>query len=69
MRKIELYLQFAKECRGLARAARSQEHRDVLLEMAQTWDLLAMERSREIGAPGTLKDHSDNGGSGGPGNS
>ncbi len=38
----------AEECRQLARKTAPGEHRDQLLNMAQTWEALATERDREI---------------------
>ena len=48
MRKIQDYLKHAEECRLLARKTAPGEHRDQLLNMAQTWEALAAERDREI---------------------
>jgi len=44
VRKVSEYRQHADECRTLARRARAPEHRDMLLNMAATWDSLAEER-------------------------
>ena len=38
------YRQHAKECRGLAKTVRSPQHRDMLVNMAATWDRLAEDR-------------------------
>ena len=48
MRKIQDYKKHAEECRQLARKTAPGEHRDQLLNMAQTWEALATERDREI---------------------
>src|SRR3982075_3038737 len=36
--------QHAKECRGLAKRSRSLEHREMLLNIAATWESLANDR-------------------------
>ena len=45
MKKASEYRQHAEECRMLANRMEQGEHRDQLLEMAATWDRLAVERS------------------------
>jgi hypothetical protein len=45
MKKASEYRQHAVECRHLAAAMQSGEQRDQLLAMAETWDLLAADRS------------------------
>jgi hypothetical protein len=49
LKKIEEYLRYAAECRGMARAA-SPAYRLQLHEMAETWEQLAHKR-RERGFP------------------
>ena len=44
--KVSEYRQHAKECRGLAKQSRSAEHRQMLLNMAVTWESLANDRIR-----------------------
>jgi hypothetical protein len=44
MRKVSEYRQHAKECRGLAKTVRSPQHRDMLINMAATWESLAADR-------------------------
>ena len=44
MSKIPEYRQHAKECRGLAKTVRSPQHRDMLINMAATWESLAADR-------------------------
>ena len=48
MKKSEDYLKHAKACRGLAKQMESGEQRDQLLKMAETWEVLAAERSRTL---------------------
>ena len=44
MKKVSEYRQHAKECRGLAERSRSPEHREMLLNIAATWESLANDR-------------------------
>ena len=48
MKKASEYRQHAEECRVLANRMEQGEHRDQLLEMAATWDRLAVERSELV---------------------
>jgi hypothetical protein len=56
MKKIEDYRQHADECRSLANRSRSAEERDMLLNMAQTWDSLAVDRGTHIARQKRLAD-------------
>jgi hypothetical protein len=47
MRKIEDYKKHADECRAMARRTTVADQRELLLNMAQTWESLATERERE----------------------
>jgi hypothetical protein len=42
--KVSEYRQHAKECRGLAKRSGSPEHRNMLLDIAATWESLAKDR-------------------------
>jgi hypothetical protein len=44
MSKVSEYRKHAKECRGLAKRSRSAEHREMLLNIAATWESLADDR-------------------------
>ena len=44
MKKASEYREHAEECRTLARRSKSAADRDMLLNMAATWDSLAEER-------------------------
>lgn len=44
MKTASEYRRHAQECRTLAQQMKSAEQRDQLLEMAKTWDTLAVER-------------------------
>ena len=48
MKKASEYRQHAEECRMLANQMEQGDHRDQLLEMAATWDRLALERSELV---------------------
>ena len=48
MRKIEEYKEHAEECRTLARRSKSQADRDMLMNMATTWESLAEGRTRSM---------------------
>jgi hypothetical protein len=48
MRKIEDYRLHAEECRTMAGRARSEAERQMLLNMAMTWDSLAQSRLEEL---------------------
>jgi hypothetical protein len=62
MRKVEDYMKHAQECRTLARNMAPGEQRDQLLNMAQTWELLAQERRHELEKQGaTSRSHNGSG--------
>lgn len=48
MKKASEYRQHAEECRVLAYRMEQGEHRNQLLEMAATWDKLALDRAELI---------------------
>jgi hypothetical protein len=48
MKKVSEYRKHAEECIRLARWSVKPEHRDLLLQMAQTWNSLAEDRERHI---------------------
>lgn len=48
MKKAEEYHQHAIECRALATRSRSPEERQMLLNMAATWESLAADREAQI---------------------
>jgi hypothetical protein len=55
MKKIEEYREHAEECRALARRSKTQADRDMLLNMAATWDGLAEGRAKTIANRERLK--------------
>ena len=48
MKKASEYRRHAEECRTLAKGMAAGEHRDQRLEMAATWERLAVERSELV---------------------
>jgi hypothetical protein len=48
VQKTDEYLKHARECRALARQMEQGEHRDQLLKMAETWEVLSNERQRTL---------------------
>lgn len=48
MRKIEDYLRHAADCQQMAHNAASDDHRQMLLHMAETWEGLARDRSEQL---------------------
>jgi hypothetical protein len=49
VKKASEYRQHAQECRALAKHMPPGEQREQLIRMAETWDQLAQERTRQIG--------------------
>jgi predicted transcriptional regulator len=54
--KISEYKRHAEECRKLALQMAIEEHRQMLLNMAATWDMLAKNRARKLANQGTPED-------------
>jgi hypothetical protein len=48
MKKVEDYRNHAEECRIMARRSRLPGEREMLLNMALTWDTLATNRAEQI---------------------
>jgi hypothetical protein len=48
VKKASEYRQHAQECRDLAKHMPPGEQREQLVRMAETWDQLAQERTRQI---------------------
>ena len=46
--KTSDYLKHAKDCRMLAKQAKVEEHREMLANMAASWEMLAQSRSRRL---------------------
>jgi hypothetical protein len=67
MKKASDYRRHAEECRTLASSAALPEHRDQLLEMANTWDMLAQQREAELARQERIAALATNGNAGGNG--
>jgi hypothetical protein len=48
MDEVEQYSKYADECRGLAAAAKTSEHKTQLLEMATAWETVARQTKGEL---------------------
>jgi hypothetical protein len=48
MKKVEDYRQHAAECRIMANRTRRSENKDMLMNMAATWESLAVNRETQI---------------------
>jgi hypothetical protein len=46
VKTIQDYLRHAAECADLARTARTQDEREMILQMADTWRMLAVQRKK-----------------------
>jgi hypothetical protein len=46
MKKAEEYRAHAAECIAMARNEQNEEHRQQLLKMAETWEMLAVQREK-----------------------
>jgi hypothetical protein len=58
VRKLDEYLQHAKECRDMARTAQPAQ-REQLIHMAETWEQLAEARRRELAKQGKTEEDGD----------
>jgi hypothetical protein len=56
MQKVHDYRRHAEECRTLAQRARSQDEREMLLNMGKTWEDLATARAAQISQQQRMKD-------------
>jgi hypothetical protein len=48
MKNFPDYLRHAEECEALARTAVSEEQRQMIVKMAETWRMLAQQRERHL---------------------
>ncbi|HEY1981857.1 MAG TPA: hypothetical protein VGH13_17415 [Xanthobacteraceae bacterium] len=48
MRKLSEYKSHADECRKMATLMKNAEHKKQLQQMAETWDMLAQEREKQL---------------------
>jgi hypothetical protein len=59
MRKVSEYRAHADECRRLAAITNDPEHRQQLTQMADTWEMLAQARARQLMRAGKIPKLSD----------
>jgi len=55
MRKIEDYRKHAEECRLMLARSRTEDERQMLLNMAATWESLARDREEQIARQQRIK--------------
>jgi hypothetical protein len=55
MKKVEEYRAHTDECRQMAKRSHTSAERDMLLNMASTWDALAATRAAEIARQHRIK--------------
>jgi hypothetical protein len=48
VKTLQDYLRHAEECEALARTAISEEQRDMIAKMAETWRMLGRQRERHM---------------------
>ena len=48
MRKVAEYLEHAAECRKMANQTGNAQYKKQLQDMAQTWEMLAAERQKQL---------------------
>ena len=48
VRKVSDYRKHVEECRALLRGARTPEERQMLINMAETWESLAVAREKKL---------------------
>ena len=56
MKKISDYRKHVQECQALLRGARTSEERQMLLNMAETWEALAVAREKKLAKEGRTED-------------
>ena len=56
MKKVSDYRRDVEECRALRRAARTPEERQMLLNMAETWEALAVGREKKLAKGGRVEE-------------
>jgi len=59
MKKASEYRQYAAECRNLATSTTNEDHRRMLLRMAETWDNLGSLREARMSQKQRLKELDD----------
>jgi hypothetical protein len=56
MKRVADYRRHVQECQALLRGARSAEERQMLLNMADTWEALAVAREKKLAKEGKTED-------------
>jgi hypothetical protein len=56
MKKISEYRQHAEDCKALLSGAKSPEHREMLMNMAATWEALVVAREKRLAKDGEVGD-------------
>jgi hypothetical protein len=54
MKKVSEYRRHVEECKALLRGARTPEERQMLLNMAETWESLAVAREKKLPLEGKV---------------
>ena len=56
MKKVSDYRKHVEDCKTLLRGAKSPEHREMLLNMAATWEALAVAREKKLAQDGLTEE-------------
>jgi hypothetical protein len=56
MKKISDYRRHVEECKALLRRAKSPEEREMLSNMAETWESLAVAREKKLARDGEAEE-------------
>jgi hypothetical protein len=56
--KVSDYRKHAEDCKALLAGAKSPEHREMLLNMAATWEALAVAREKKLAKGGLVEEDS-----------
>jgi len=54
VKKVSEYRKHVEECKALLRGARTPEERQMLLNMAETWESLAVAREKKLALEGEV---------------
>ena len=54
MKKVSEYRRHVEECKALLRGARTPEERQMLFDMAETWESLAVAREKKLPLEGKV---------------
>jgi hypothetical protein len=56
MKKVSDYRKHVDDCKALTNGAKSPEHRKMLLNMATTWEALAVAREKKLAKEGRIEE-------------